>query len=228
MFIKRSFIKRLLVKRSLVGMLLAVAIGQTARAGTIVFEASPSGTGNNVLFNLQPAKQTGNPILGNVNDDSHTLVQFASNETLISPSGGQARIEAQDGSLHQLTVTLPGLAGFDSAVFNLNAARGTGSATITVVDQFGMSEQFNLSLGPGQNFFTLTTDDIQYMTSVSISTTLGLDDVRQVRIAAVPGTEVRIAAVPGPVAGSGLAAVVMSLGALALLASRRRTPRKLI
>jgi len=53
----------------------------------------------------------------------------------LSPSGGQARIEAVDGSLNFLDVALAATGtGFDSAVFNLNSVNGsTGLATIVAL-----------------------------------------------------------------------------------------------
>lgn len=199
-------------KGTILAAIFVAAVTSSPGQADIIFTASPSGTGANVLFNLQPSDQMGNPIFGNINDPLNTLVTFGSNELLITPSGGQARVEAADGSLNLLEVSLAALPGFDSAIFNLNAEPGTGTATITAFNQFGVSEMFSLSLGPGQNFFTLTTDDLQYITNVVISSTLGLDDVRQIRLAAVPG----------PVAGSGIVALLWAIGALGLLVRHRR------
>ena len=172
-----------------------------------------------MLFNQQPNDQTGNPVLGNINVTGNPSVVFRSNETLITPSGGQARIEALDGGLSFLDVSLAAAGtGFDSAVFNLNSPTGsTGTATITAFNQFGQSEVFNLTLGNGQNFFTLTTDAAQFITDVQISSTLGLVDVRQIRLGPV-----QAAPVPGPIVGAGLPGLIMAAGGLLALARRRR------
>ena len=57
---------------------------------TILFSPTPSGTGNNVVFNQQPPDQMGNTIFGNINDPNNTLVQFDSTQILVTPAVGQA------------------------------------------------------------------------------------------------------------------------------------------
>ena len=187
----------------------------------IMFSPTQSGGGtvDNVVFNQQPNNQTGNPVFGNINVTGNPLVVLGGNETLITPSGGQARVEALDGGLNFLDVSLAAAGtGFDSAVFNLNSPNGTaGTATITAFNQFGGSETFSLALGNGQNFFTLTTDAAQFITDVRISSTVGLEDVRQIRLGPV-----QAAPVPGPIVGAGLPGLIMAAGGLLALARRRR------
>jgi hypothetical protein len=92
----------------------------------IMFSPTQSGGGtvDNVLFNQQPNDQTGNPVFGNINVTGNPLVVLRGNETLITPSGGQARVEALDGGLNFLDVSLAAAGtGFDSAVFNLNSPK---------------------------------------------------------------------------------------------------------
>jgi hypothetical protein len=52
----------------------------TSAGATIIFDATPAGTGNNVLFNLQPSDQSGNTVRGNINDANNTLVEFSSTQ----------------------------------------------------------------------------------------------------------------------------------------------------
>ena len=198
----------------LASSLLAMSV--SCAHADIIFTLGASGA-ENVLFNLQPADQLGNPIFGNLNDAMNTLVRFGGTESLTTPSGGQARIQAGDGTLNFLDVSLAAAGvGFDSAVFNLNSPNGvTGLATITAFNQFGGSEVFNLTLGNGSNFFTLTTDAAQFITDVQISTDIGLSDIRQIRLGEVQ-------AVPGPIVGAGIPSLVVALGGLVMLARRRR------
>ena len=72
-----------------VGSALLVSVASGAQA-TIIFDPTPAGTGNNVVFNQQPANQSGTTIFGNINDPNNTLVQFTSTQTLVTPAQGQA------------------------------------------------------------------------------------------------------------------------------------------
>ena len=76
-----------------VGTILLSLVATSADA-VIMFSPTPSGTGNNVVFNLQPPDQMGTTIFGNINDPDNTLVQFSSTQVLTTPSQGQARIES--------------------------------------------------------------------------------------------------------------------------------------
>ena len=196
------------------GVLLSFVV--TSAGADIIFDPTPSGTGNNVVFNLQPPNQSGTSIFGNINDPANTLVQVTSAQVLISPSQGQARIESvPDGVLNNLVTTILGFF-FDEAVFNLDAT-ADGTANISAFDQFGDQFDFMLSLsGSGQNFFTLTTAGGELISSVVFTTTVGLEDVAQIRFGGtVP--------VPGPIVGAGLPGVLAAGGWLALLARRRRS-----
>ena len=204
-----------IVSRVLGGILLSFIA--TSAGADIIFNAIPSGTGNNVQFNDQPPDQMGTTIFGNINDPNSTLVQFTSTQVLRTPSLGQSRIElVPDNVLNNLVTTIPGFF-FDQAVFNLDAT-ANGTANISAFDQFGMQFNFVLPLdvsGTGQNFFTLTTAGGELISSVAFTTTVGLADVSQIRFG-------DLVAVPGPIVGAGLPGVLSALGFLVLLARRRR------
>ena len=206
-----------------VGSALLVSIASGAQA-TIIFDPTPTGTGDNVVFNQQPAGQSGTTIFGNINDANDTLVRFTSSQTLVTPAQGQARMESSpDNILNNLITTIPGFAT-SQAVFNLDAT-ADGSATIIAGDQFGNLFNFNLPLsGSGQNFFTLTGTAGEFILGVGIFSSVGLGDVSQIRFgetAAVPPGTTPFA-VPGPLAGAGLPGLIMACGGLLALARRRR------
>jgi len=211
-----------------VGSVLLVSVASAAHA-TIIFSATPSGTGNNVVFNQQPATQSGTTIFGNINDTNNTLVQFTSSQILVTPAQGQARIESNpDNILNNLITTIPGF-GTTQAIFNLDAT-ANGSASILAGDQFGHLFNFSLPLsGSGQNFFTLTGTAGELIIGVGISSNVGLGDVSQIRFGATSTlpTGVTFSAVPGPVAGAGLPGLIAAGGVLIAWARRRRQPSSL-
>jgi hypothetical protein len=181
---------RLLVKL-LGGLLLSGSFGTAAQAA--VFFNTGQLQLTNILFNQFPQDQTGNPVFGNIGNTT-TVVRFGSDESLTTPSGGQARVQATTGLLNLLDVTLSAGGVFDAATFNLNVANpdggnpDTGTATITAFNQ--VNTQFNFSFpisSAGQNFFNLTTDAAQDILHVIISTDIGLTDVRQIDLRAAPG-----------------------------------------
>ena len=160
---------------------ILLSFAATAASATIMFSPTPSGTGNNVVFNQQPPDQTGTTVFGNINV-TDTLVQFTSTQVLTTPSQGQARIESVPvNTLNNLSTTIPGF-DFSQAVFNLDAT-ANGSASISAFDQFGTLFSFSLPLsGGGQNFFTLTTAGGELISRVAFTTTVGLNDVSQIRL----------------------------------------------
>jgi hypothetical protein len=99
---------------------------------------------------------------------------------------------------------------------NINTATSNSSASANVLNQGSVLSGFPLTpSGNGQNFFTLSAINGQHISSVSFTSTVGLDDVSQIRL----GT---LAAASGPILGAGLPGLLAACVGLLVLARRRR------
>ena len=169
----------------------AIAFGAAAvaHADIIIATGNNPQPDENVLLNTGI---TGNPIFGTTNQTGLS-VRFSSDENITAPANGQARIEAADGTLDQLTIDIPG-ATFTSLILNIDAATA-GSTSFLVTENNGQTTQGTFALGAsGENFFTITAINGQRISSVFFTTTVAMtltnvDDVAQIRIGgAVPTT----------------------------------------
>lgn len=172
------------------GLAMAMAsFGAPAHAAIIVQTGLVGGSGDvdNVLFNACTGNIAGpaTVIQGCLNTDSNYLINFVSDESIFSPGGGQARIEAVDGGFSQLTID-PVTGTFSKLQLNIDAS-ADGFVTFTGVPG-GTSSTFALDAS-GQNFFTITGENFS---TVAFNTTVDIvADVQQIRLGAgTPATSV--------------------------------------
>src|SRR5215203_1324665 len=176
-----SLVKKILFT-SLAFVALSLFGSLTARADIIIAAGNNPQPDENVLLNTG---LTGNPIFGTTNQTGFS-VRFSSNEALTAPAMGQARIEAVDGTLTNLTIDLPG-ATFTSLILNIDAATA-GSVSFLVTEDNGQTTAGTFALGAsGENFFTITAINGQRISSVAFTTDVAMvvtnvDDVAQIRI----------------------------------------------
>jgi len=203
------------LKSLLVSALFASAF-TSASALTVVSGNDPQPDQHNVVHNpcgLPAGSGVGNPVTGCFADDHAITVSLSSDEDLDFNAGGQARVEAMDGSFSTLTITLNPLS---TVILNIQAS---DDGWVTFSDGAGTSGEFELDQN-GSNFFTVTGITGNVLT---FNTTLEsggdetdiVDDVRQIRIS-------QVTAIPEP---ETYALMMAGLVALGFISRRRKTKR---
>jgi hypothetical protein len=154
-------------------------------SATIVIYSSPGAVqpAENVAFhNNVPS---GNSATGHTNQTS-TQVNFTGIEPLVTPSQGQARIEAGDGGLSQLSFELNSGLGFREVEFNIFGTGGTATQTVlNFTDQFGTVFSDTFAISNGENFFSALAIDNQFITRVQFLLNGNVQDARQFRIGGI-------------------------------------------
>ncbi|HZP83920.1 MAG TPA: hypothetical protein VFB21_19930 [Chthonomonadaceae bacterium] len=180
----------------------------------------------NILFG---AKETGTTVTGATNKTGVPITFISTTDTLVQNAKGQAKIEADDGALNNISIFSTGNVFTD---FILNPVNGSGTATVTVTDNLGGTSTFtypssgNGSFGNGNNFLTITTTNAQKISLVTLNAADGFVSFEQPRISGLqsvdggPPVGGGGGEVPEPGALSVLAAV--GLVRLSVLRSRRR------
>ena len=168
---------------------LALLFMATTANATIMINTNQAASGS--IGIVLAVDGTGNPVFGEADG---TSVRFDAAESLIA-TGGQSRFEAADGLFTDTLITLPGF-NFDRLVFNLFDPVADGTVNITATDTFGNVFVAELGLSQnGQNFYNVESDDLQQIASVSLSTSVGVGSLRQVRVG---GIEESLAPIPEP------------------------------
>jgi hypothetical protein len=191
---------------------LGFALAPSAARADIVFDpGNHPPLGETVQF--PTTNVPGNTVVGETNQ-SDTPVNFTSTETIVAPSAGQARVEATDGSLNDISVALDPGQTFNHLIFN--PFDGSGNATVTVTEDNGDVSAFVYALGNGQNFLTISAINGQRIASVNISAPGGFEDLRQTRVGGFQGE-----IVPEP-----MSMALLAGGGLPLLGILRRRRRR--
>jgi hypothetical protein len=180
-----GFVKRFVLTLAIIGIVSVVA--GTAKADIVVVTGVNNQGTDNVLLN--PATNV-TTVTGTVGP-SNLLVNFTSSSgsgLLNANPSGQATVSGGTGNtaLTQLTFGLANNDTFTRAVFNINAST-SGSVLIHVegvnINGGFFEDDFTVDAN-GQNFFTVTAINGQFITSISLTAINGavFQDVRQVRL----------------------------------------------
>ena len=191
----------------------ALAVPATA---SITIFASPGAIQprENVLF--QSDDPMGSLAFG-ITNQTRTGISFLGTEPLLTPSSGQARVEAADMGLDSLDffVTAPGN-GFRAVEFNIFGTRGTATAvSLSFLDQFNNVFTGNYAIGNGENFFSALATDAQLITRVQIRLNGDVQDIRQFRVDGIANVGI----VPEP---ASWALMITGFGLVGVACRRRR------
>lgn len=167
-----------------IGLLIVLLVTSFSAQASILFaDGNNSLPGDeNIFFNdpsllLGPSQTIQGITQGGV------VFTFTGSENLLG-EGGQARVEAEDGSLDSLTVEALNGTFTSNPIFSGVA----GTATVTVTPTVGAIQQYVLSVSNGSNFLTITTDGGTRIQSVSVFSGVQLDRFQQFRVGGVDAT----------------------------------------
>jgi hypothetical protein len=156
----------------------------------------------NILFHND---QSGMLIMGFTNI-TNTEVDFSSTTDVLMGHGGQATVSAQDGLINDITISLP-TTNFGGFIFNPFQPVNNDDLLVTVVDSMGMHYTFQYGSSNGNNFLTIMDNTGPNITSITIDSVGGFQDLRQNRVG-----DLASQTVPEPssfmLLGSGLAAAL--------------------
>lgn len=152
--------------------------GSAAKADSVTFTVgnNPQPNEENILLN---SGATGPTVFGLTNQTQLQVAFSSTTDTLVEPSSGQARVEALDGLLNNVTIAVPN-GTFEDII--LNPFFGSGTATVTVFTANSQTFTFSYTLGNGENFLTIVANPGTRIQSVTIDAPGGFTDLRQPRI----------------------------------------------
>ena len=183
----------------------------TARADSVTFTIGNNPQSNEENILLSSGAQ-GTTVFGLTNQTNLQVRFTSSTDTLVEPSSGQARVEALDGTLNNITIDIPN-GTFTDII--LNPFFGSGTANVSVTTANNQTFTFSYALSNGQNFLTIVADPGTLITSVTVTASGGFTDLRQPRIS---GAQLNV---PEPAT-----MLLLGSGLLGLAGARRKWRRR--
>lgn len=159
-------------------MAIVIFSSTAAKADSVTFTIgnNPQQDEENILLN---SGASGVTVFGITNQTGLQVSFSSTTDILAAPSSGQARVEALDGLVNNITISIPNGTFHDII---LNPFFGSGTANVSVVTANNEVFNFAYSLSNGQNFLTIVADPGTAIFSVTISASGGFTDLRQPRI----------------------------------------------
>lgn len=191
------------MRTKILGTALATLVLLGSAYGNAIFTLgnNPQPNEENILFQTD---QMGSTIDAFTNR-SHTMAQFSSTTDTLLGTGGQSDLDASDGLINDVTITVPGHTFLD-LIINPFKPVNNNDLVVTVMTNTG---PFMFTYGDkhGNNFLTITTTGGEVINSVTIDSPGGFEDLKQPRISGISGVTI----VPEPpsmlLLGSALLAV---------------------
>ena len=170
--------------------MLALALAGNA-AATLLFTIGnvPQADEENSIFNGAGSQPGPDTTVTGITNQSDLVVAFSSSENLVTPSSGQARIEAEDGAFTDLSISVTN-GTFGDFIFNPNilhttgpAVTGTVTVTVSLANELPGVFTYDVS-SAGQNFLTIVATNGERMTGITLTTSTGISfsSVEQNRI----------------------------------------------
>lgn len=154
-------------------------------------------------------------VTGETNQTGAQVLFTSDTDTLNAEASGQSTITAVDEVLNSLTFSLQGFS-FQTAEFNL--LNGLISPIeVSILTSSGATDTFTIDNSNGSNWFAITADAGEVLTSATFTSAGGFDSFRQLRLGGVT------AAVPEP---GTWAMMLLGFGAIGF--SMRRRQRALL
>ncbi len=178
---------------------LGAMTGTSQAVPTFTLGNNPQAQEENILFQTT---QTGSTVFGVTNTTNVSVAFSSTTDILHVVANGQANLTAADGFLNNISIALDPLGDFADMILDpQGAACGTlanptpcngnnsTNAVVTVVASDG-TFQFALTIGNGNNFFTVVAaagEELQRVTidSDTAITDLGFENLKQPRISGV-------------------------------------------
>ena len=212
--------KRAIVRSLMVCAVIAGAAGQAS--ASIVFYGSDPGAlqpSENLLFNDPSLTLSGTTVNG-VTNTTATLFDITGQENLLG-NGGQASVSGADGTFTYLLLapsdptTVFGEFEANLTVYKTTGPSPTGTVTVSATNSLGVVTTNQYTVGGGQNFFSLRATDPDFLRSITVTSTVDLASMEQIRVGGISGPDAGGSQIPEPATlllfGTGLVGMARTL-----------------